>query len=61
MQKHCDTANNFEIREINVILQLKYFHNHVNETNICQIRYDKKSVKQETKCKQNYRRNKIVF
>ena len=38
-----DITNNFEIRRINVIMQLKYFHNHVNETKISQIQNDKKS------------------
>ena len=39
-----DITNNFEIRRIKVIMQLKYFHNHVNETKLVKYRMIKKSV-----------------
>ena len=41
---HSDMKNYFEIRKVNVILQLKYFHNHVNETKLVKYRMIKKSV-----------------
>ena len=42
---HSDMKNYFEIRNVKLIMKLKYFHNHVNETKLVKYRMIKNLFK----------------